>query len=109
LQVSSPAWSGCCFRLETTSRSYFPWFSGGGPNPQFFGARSQVSAVDADWPLFEKGDTFKYELNCHQIQLGANAGPFFIDRRMTHDQWVLIMICAWVASLFAAILLFVPS
>jgi hypothetical protein len=25
-----------------------------GPNPQFFGARSQISVVDADWPVFKK-------------------------------------------------------
>jgi hypothetical protein len=37
------------------------------------------------------------------------SGLLFIDHRMTHDQWVLIVVCAWVASLFAAILLFVPS
>jgi hypothetical protein len=36
-----------------------------------------VSVVDADWPMFKKSDTFKYELNCHQIQPGANAGPLF--------------------------------
>jgi len=60
--------------------------------------------------VFEKSDTFKYELNCHEIQLGAKCrASFFINPRMTHDQWVLILVCAWVASLFAAILLFIPS
>ena len=37
----------------------------------------------------------------------AAAAPF--DPRMTHDQWVLILVCASVATLFALILLFVPS
>jgi hypothetical protein len=28
---------------------------------------------------------------------------------MTRDQWILILVCTWVATLFAAILLFVPG
>jgi hypothetical protein len=46
-----------------------------GPDPQFFGARSQISAVDDDWPVFKKSAN---ELTYQQIlQPGANAGPFF--------------------------------
>jgi hypothetical protein len=46
-----------------------------GAAQQFFGARSQISAVDADSPVFKKS---AYELTYHQIlQPGANAGPFF--------------------------------
>ena len=46
-----------------------------GPNPQFFGAGSQISAVDGDWPVFKKSAN---ELTYHQIlQPGANAGLFF--------------------------------
>jgi hypothetical protein len=37
------------------------------------------------------------------------AGPFSIDPRMTRDQWVLILVCALFAALFAAILLRHPS
>jgi hypothetical protein len=36
-------------------------------------------------------------------------GPFCFDPRMTRDQWVLILVCALAATLFAAILLCHPS
>jgi hypothetical protein len=35
--------------------------------------------------------------------------PFCFDPRMTRDQWVLILVCALAATLFAAILLCHPS
>jgi hypothetical protein len=32
-----------------------------------------------------------------------------LNPRMTRDQWVLILVCALAATLFAAVLLFHPS
>jgi hypothetical protein len=103
-----------CDAVSLKSPRVSLWFSGqersSGSGAQLFGARSQVSVVDADWLLFEKSDAFKCELKLPPDPARRECrASFFIDPRMTHDQWVLIMVCAWVATLFAAILLFVPS
>jgi hypothetical protein len=45
----------------------------------------------------------------HLACLALVVGPFSIDPRMTRDQWVLILVCALAATLFAAILLRHPS
>ena len=52
-----------------SSRSEFPGFK-----PQFFGARSQISIVDGDWPAPHK---FIFTRPSDLLP-GANAGPFFV-------------------------------
>jgi hypothetical protein len=45
-----------------------------GFKPQFFGARSQISIVDGDWPAPHK---FIFTRPSDLLP-GANAGPFFV-------------------------------